>query len=472
MENSNLPAKPKSGFDRFFKISERGSSIVKELLGGLTIFLAMMYILPVNTQILGDSGLNAGAVFAATAIASAIASIIMGLIANYPIALAPGMGVNAFFTYTVCFGLGFEPAEALAAVLVSGLLFILISVTSARKKIINAIPKNLKLGVGVGIGFFIAFIGLKNAGLIVLNSSTLVSLGDLSNPAVLLGTAGIILVLILYSLKSKINRFAIIISMGTIALVGFILGLCGVDLMPAFDFSSGESVSNIKDTFGICFKALPKLLSNPKAYAIIFTFLFIDFFDTAGTLVAVGHDANLIDENGELINGEKALLADSIGTVTGAILGTSTVTSFVESTTGIQSGARTGLSAITVGFLFIISIFAFPVFSIFNSVVQINPISEEIVTYSPVTALALVMVGCLMFKQIAEIDFKDQTAVISAFIIIIFMILTYSISTGIAFGFIAYVILMLASGRAKEINPLMYVLSVLFVANFVVGVLI
>lgn len=467
MENQtfNSNVKEPSKFNKFFKISERGSSILKELLGGLTIFLAMMYILPVNSNMLAATGLKPGAVFAATAIAAGLTSIIMGLVANYPVALAPGMGVNAFFTYTVVLGLGIPAEEALAAVLISGFLFLVISLTGLRKKVINAIPRNMKLAVGVGIGFFIAFIGFKNAGVIVSDPATGVALGDFSNPAVLLGLFGIVLVLILGNIKSKINHFAIIISMAVVAVVGLILYYCDVPLMPHFAKSS-NSISDIKTTFGACFTALPKLLAKPEAYAVIFTFLFVDFFDTAGTLVAVGHDAGLIDEKGELKDGEKALFVDAVGTVLGATLGTSTVTSFVESTTGIQTGARTGLAPMVTGVLFLISLVAFPVFSIFDS----TTLDFE-VFYSPVTALALVMVGCLMFKQIAEIDFSDKTSLIAVFMTIIMMVLTYSIATGIAFGFITYVIVMLASRQAKKVNPVMYVLAGLFVVNFVVDVI-
>lgn len=446
----------------FFKIKERGSSFSKEILGGITIFLAMIYILPVNAGMLAGSE-NAplmpfAAVFAATAIAAGIASILMGLYANYPIGLASGMGVNAFFTYTVCYGLKFSWEEALAAVLISGVIFVVISLTNLRKKLINAIPRDLKLAIGAGIGFFIAFIGLRNAGIIVPSAVTGVELGNLSHPAVLLALFGIILAFILYARKSK---FAVIISIVATGAVGVLLGLLGVKFMPSYSAANLGSVSEISTTFGKAFSAIPSLLARPEAYAVIFTFLFVDFFDTAGTLVAVGHDAGMLDDEGQLIGDKKAFLADAIGTVTGAVLGTSTVTSFVESTTGIQSGARTGLSAVTVGVLFLLSLLIYPVFGFVSS------INDNGTFYSPVTAMALVLVGALMVKSLKEMNWDNIISVTSGFAAIIMMILTNSIADGIAFGVIVYVIMMLASKKHKEINVTMYVLTLLFIINYV-----
>ena len=452
--------------EKFFKIKERGSTITKEVLGGLTIFLAMVYVLPVNADMLSQTGMSFAAVFAATAIAAAVASIIMGLYANYPVGLASGMGVNAFFTYTVVFKLNFSWQEALAAVLVSGVLFLIISVTGLRRIVINAIPKNLKLAVGAGIGFFIAFIGLKNAGVITSAQGTFVELGNLAHPTVLLGLFGILLVFVLFAVNKKISRFAIIISIVVTGLVGVLLGLIFpglTDLMPAIGGSNLGGIADIKLTFGQAFSAIPSLLSNPLSYAIIFTFLFIDFFDTAGTLVAVGHDAGLLDQNGELIDGEKALLADATGTIVGAVLGTSTVTSYIESSTGIQSGARTGLSATVVGLLFIVSLIFYPLFSFVGSVMVAPG-----VFLSPVTSMALVFVGALMVGSLKDIDWKDPIVVSSTFLTIIVMVLSFSISEGIAFGFIFYVVMMLATPKRKEVSPVLYVLALLFVINFII----
>jgi AGZA family xanthine/uracil permease-like MFS transporter len=462
-QSPEMDEKKRNGFDRFFKISKRGSSLSKEIIGGVIIFLAMLYILPVNADLLAKSGLNYAGVFAATAISAGFASILMGAFANYPIALASGMGINAFFTYTAVLGLGFSPAECLAAVLVDGVLFIILSLTGLRKRVINAIPKNLKLAIGVGIGFFIAFVGFKDAGIIVSNNDTAVAIGDLSNPSVLLAVIGLVLALVLSTVKGKINHFAIIISMVTIAIIALILGLCGVDGMPTFDFTNffkgtfSEMGTGLKETVGQCFTGIGSLFRHPEAFGIIFSFTFVDFFDTCGTLVAVGHDANLFNENGELVDGEKALLVDAVGTVVGAVLGTSTVTSFAESTTGIEAGARTGLSACVAGVLFLLSLLIYPVFSIFTSIS---------------TSLALILVGCFMFKQIGEMDFNDTIGLFASFITIIMMILGYSIATGIAWGFITYTIMMLFGGRSKEVSPAMYVLSVLFILNFIVNIIV
>lgn len=454
-----------SKLDSFFKISERGSSLSKELLGGVTIFLAMVYILPVNAGLLSQTGMTFGAVFAATAISAAVASLIMGLLANYPIGLASGMGVNAFFTFTVVFGLGIPWQEALAAVLVSGLLFIIVSATGIRKMLIAAIPKDLKIAIGAGIGFFIAFIGLKSGGVIVAYEATGVALGNLAHPAVLLTLFGIVLALVLFAMK---NRFAVIIAIVATGVIGGILGLVGVEFMPSFVGGNLGSVTDIKDTFGQAFIALPSLLARPEAYAVIFTFLFVDFFDTAGTLVAVGHDAGLLDEEGNLIGEKKALLADAIGTVVGASLGTSTVTSYVESTTGIQSGARTGLTAVVVGILFLLSLLIYPLLGFVGGIDSgLVDSFGEIIYYSPVTAMALVLVGALMFKQVAELDWKDSVSITSGFIAIIMMILTYSIADGIAFGLITYVVMLIASKRYKELNWGMVIMSLLFIIHLV-----
>ncbi|WP_035345364.1 NCS2 family permease [Haploplasma modicum] len=451
----------KNKIESFFKIKERGSSISKEIIGGVTIFLAMLYILPVNAGMLAETGMPIAAVFAATAISAGIATILMGLLANYPIGLASGMGVNAFFTYTVVLGLGFSWEEALAAVLVSGVIFLVISFTNIRKKLINAIPKDLKLSIGAGIGFFVAFIGLKNAGIVVASPATGVAMGNLAHPAVLLGLFGIILVLVLSAMK---NKFAVIISIAVTGILGVILGLLGVDLMPSFGSESLGKVSDISLTFGKAFKAIPSLLSKPESYAVIFTFLFVDFFDTSGTLVAVGHDAGLLDSEGQLIGDKKAFLIDAIGTVTGSVLGTSTVTSFVESTTGIQSGSRTGLTAVTTGVLFLLSLLIYPLFGFANGI--FDPVTGLV--YSPVTSMALVLVGSLMISSLKDLDWENKVSVTSGFMTIVGMILFYSIADGIAFGIITYLVMMLASGKFKKVNLTVYILSALFIINLII----
>ena len=449
----------------FFKLEERGTKFSTEIVAGVTTFLAMAYILPVNSFMLNSAGVPLGGVFFATAVAAAIATLVMGFLANLPVALAPGMGLNAFFTYTLVFTYGLTWQASLAAVFVSGLLFFIISITGLRKMIINSIPAGLKFAVGAGIGFFITFIGLKNAGIIVSNPATYVGLGDFSHPAVLLAIFGIILVVILYSMC---NKFALILAIAGTAFVGMILGLLGIDLMPELDltnelFTLNNVFTGAGETFFAAFSGFGDLFKHPEVFGIIFTLLFVDFFDTAGTLMAVGNQAGLIDDEGEIIGSGKALLADSIGTMTGAILGTSNVTSYIESATGIEQGGRTGLTSVTVAILFLLSVFAYPFLSVVNGVY--DPALDMF--FSPVTAMALVMVGALMVGQLKEIDWNDKAIVIPAFLTIIFMLLTFSIAQGIAVGFVFYPIVMIAQGRAKEVNKMMYALGVLFILSFV-----
>lgn len=435
--------------EKFFKLKEKNTNVKTEIIAGITTFLAMAYILGVNPAILGDSGMDAHSVFIATAVSAGVASIIMGLVANYPVALAPGMGVNALFTYTVCLTMQFTWQAALAAVFISGLIFLLISVTGVRKLIINAIPKQLKLAIGAGIGFFIAFVGLKNAGIIIANESTFVGLGDFSEPTVLLSLVGILLTL---ALLCKKVPAAVFVGMLITAVIGIICGIAGMEGMPAmpeqwitFDFST--------ETVGAFASGFSDLFANPgAAFVAIFSFLFVDFFDTAGTLVAVGNRTGLVNEEGELENVERALLADSIGTVVGAAMGTSTVTSFVESTSGVEVGGRSGLTAITTGILFFIS-------------VLFAPVVLAAVT-NAVTAPALVVVGILMAQQLGGIDWDDFVSAASGFVTIIVMILGYSISNGIALGFITYALTMTASGKVKKVSPIIWILVVIFVLYF------
>ena len=434
--------------EKFFKLKEKGTSVKTEILAGLTTFLAMAYILGVNPIILGDAGMDQGSVFMATAISAAFASIVMGLVANYPVALAAGMGVNALFSYTVCLGMGYSWQAALCAVFVSGVIFVLISVTGIRQMIINAIPIQLKLAIGSGIGFFIAFVGLKNAGIIVSNSSTAVGIGNLTDPAVLLAVVGL---LVTIALVIKNVPAAVFVGMVITAILGIIGGMMGLANMPSLptDFTlnlSMQGAGAFMDGFG-------ELFSNPMAaFVIIFSFLFVDFFDTAGTLISIGNRIGLVNEKGELENAEKALMADAIGTVFGAAIGTSTVTSFVESSSGVGVGGRTGLTAVTTGVLFLLSIL-------------ISPIILSAVT-NAVTAPALIVVGVMMAQQLKGIDWDDMVYATSAFITILMMVLMYSISNGIACGFIVYTVGMCAAGRIKQIHPTVWVLMVIFIIYF------
>ncbi len=437
--------------EKLFHLKENGTSVRTEVIAGITTFLAMAYVLGVNPSILGDSGMDTQSVFMATAISAAVASILMGVLANYPIGLASGMGVNALFSYTVVLTMGYSWQAALAAVFISGVIFVLISVTGLRQMIINAIPQQLKLAIGAGIGFFIAFIGLKNAGIVVGDSSTYVALGDFSDPTVLLAIFGI---LVTIALVIKKVPSAVFIGMVITAVVGIICGLAGIEGMPTLPsniISTDFSIS----TVGSFTKGFSELLSNPTdCVVIIFSFLFVDFFDTAGTLISVANSTNLVDEEGNLKNGEKALLADAIGTVIGAILGTSTVTSYVESTSGVEAGGRTGLTACTTGVCFLISIL-------------FSPLILSCVTYA-VTAPALVVVGIMMAQQLSGIHWDDMIFAASGFVTIIIMILGYSIANGIALGFIVYAVAMIASGKAKEISPIIWCLMVIFVLYFAI----
>jgi AGZA family xanthine/uracil permease-like MFS transporter len=372
----------------------------------------------------------------------------MGLIANYPVALASGMGVNALFAYTVCGQMGMSWQAALAAVFISGLIFVVISVTGIRKMIIDAIPVQLKLAIGAGIGFFIAFVGFKNAGIIVANPSTFVGLGNFTDPTVLLAVVGL---LITIGLVVKRVPAAVFVSMVITAVIGIICGAFGIDGMPALPESWAMNFD--MSTVGAFTSGFGELFANPmNAIVIIFSFLFVDFFDTAGTLVAIGNEIGLVNSKGELEGAEQALLADSIGTVFGAVLGTSTVTSFVESTSGVGVGGRTGLTAVTAGVLFALSVF-------------ISPILLSAIT-NAVTAPALIIVGVMMAQQLKGIEWDNMIYAVSAFVTVIAMVLTYSISNGIAFGFIAYAVSMIAARKTKEVHITVWVLLVIFVLYF------
>ena len=434
--------------EKLFKLSSHKTTVKTEILAGLTTFLAMAYILAVNPGMLSATGMPVQSVFLATAIASGVASILMGVLANYPVSLAPGMGVNAFFTYTVCMQFGYSWEAALAAVFVSGIVFIIISVTGLRKMIINAIPQQLKLAIGAGIGFFIAFIGMKNAGIIVANESTFVALGNLTDPVVLLAIFGLALTLILIAKKVTAAVFWGLI--GT-AVIGVLAGLCGIANMPQLP-SSIMQFNFEMPTLGAFMSGFGELFAHKDFIVVIFSFLFVDFFDTAGTLVAVANRAGLVNEKGELENIERALLSDSVGTCVGAVLGTSTVTSFVESTSGVEVGGRTGLTAVTTGILFLLSIVFFPLLSVVTSAV---------------TAPALIVVGILMAQQLGGIDWDNFIYASTGFMAIIMMILCYSISDGIALGFITYGAVMLGSGKAKEVRPIIWILDLVFMLYFI-----
>ena len=466
----NLEKTKKINFlDRYFHISERGSTIGRELIGGLIVFLAMIYILPVNTNILSTGmGISSGAVFAATAICSAVCTIFMGIFAKFPVALSAGMGMNTFIAFTVCGILGYTWGEALTLIVIAGILFFILTLTPLREKIINAIPKSLKLIISAGLGAFICFVGLKMGGIIQADSGTFVKLGNLTSPTVLLTLFGILLVLFLLNFKNPtIKKLAIVIAMAATAIIGVILGLLNVEVMPTFSTNNLGNISEIKETFGTCFKVENlKVLGDFRSYAIIFSLIFVNLFDTTATLLAVGKDAKILDENGQMIGGKKAMLADAGGAIICGILGTSTVTSFAESTIGVESGARTGLCSTFTGILFGLTLLIYPAFSIFA------PVQIGADSLTPITSLALVALGAMMFSNLKEIDWDDKIIVFTGFISIILMILCYSISDGLGFGIIAYCIMMLGAGRGKEVHPLIYGIGCFYVLNFALSAII
>lgn len=453
--------------DGFFKVSERGSTFSKELIGGIIVFFCMLYILPVNTSILTSTGISAGAVFAATAICSGICSILMGVLANFPVALSAGMGMNAYLAFTVCGSLGYSWQEGLSVVIISGVLFFIMTMTPIRRWIIDAIPKSLKYAISAGLGAFICFVGLKMGGIITSDMSTFVALNSFDptggNAYVLLALGGILLVFALMAVPNKlVKKLAILIAMVVTAIAGLIMGACGLENMPSFEANTG-AITDISQTFLAGFGSIGTILAKPQTYAIIFSFIFVNLFDTTATLIAVGEQVGIVDkESGKMVGGKKAMIADATGALIAGAFGTSPVTSFAESTVGVESGARTGISAMVTGLLFLLSLAIFPVFNVFAGI----PVGAD--TFTPVSSLALVAVGALMFIHLKDIEWDDKVLVFSSFITFIMMLLTYSISNGIALGIIFYCLMMLASGKGKTLSPVLYVLGVVFIASFVI----
>lgn len=455
--------------EKFFKLKENGTDVKTEILAGITTFMTMAYILAVNPSILAATGMDQGAVFTATALASLIGTLFMAIFANYPFALAPGMGLNAYFAYSVVLGMGYKWEVALTAVFIEGIIFIILSLTNVREAIFNAIPMNLKSAVSVGIGLFIAFIGLQNAN-IVIGGATLVELFSIdgynqvngveasfsdAGITVLLAVIGVIITAILVVKNVKGNiLWGILITwiLGIICQISGIyvpnaeLGFYG--LLP--DFSSGLSVPSIAPVFG---KLDFSGIFSANFIVVIFAFLFVDMFDTIGTLIGVSSKADMLDENGKLPNIRGALLADAVATTAGAVLGTTTTTTFVESASGVSEGGRTGLTSVTTAILFGLSLFLSPIFLAIPSFA---------------TAPALIVVGFFMLTNVVNIDFQDVSEAIPCYICIVAMPFFYSISEGIAMGVISYVVLNLVTGKFKEkkISALMYVLAILFVLKY------
>ena len=447
--------------EKMFKLKENNTSFKTEVIAGLTTFMAMAYILAVNPQILSTTGMNSDAILLSTALASFIGSMAMALLANYPFALAPGMGINAYMAFTVCGSMGYSWEIALLAVFIEGLIFIVLSLTNVREAIFNAIPLGLKKGVSAGIGLFIAFIGLQGANLVVNDDSTLLTyvkfVGNFHTIGIsaLLALIGLFITVILHIKKAKGPILTGILFTWILGMICQAIGLYVPDnqsffsLYPSFhmvDFTA------LGDTFGKCFTADFSGVDFLNFIVVLFAFLFMDIFETLGTLIGVSTKANMLDEDGKLPRIRPALLADAIATSVGAVLGTSTTTTYVESSAGVATGGRTGLSSVVTGLLFLLAIFFAPIFTAIPSFA---------------TAPALIFVGFLMVSSIISIDFEDLTEAVPAYLAMLAMPLMYSISEGIALGVISYVIINVCCGKAKKVKPLMYVLAVLFVLKYI-----
>jgi adenine/guanine/hypoxanthine permease len=427
-------------FEKYFKLKENRTTVKTEVLAGITTFMTMAYILAVNPDILSATGMDKNALFTATALSAMVATLVMALVAKLPFALAPGMGLNAFFAFTVVLGMGYSWQFALTAVFLEGIIFLVLTAFNIRELIVNAIPISMKHAVSVGIGLFIAFIGLQNAGVIINNDATLVGLGDMGSPAVLIALGGIVLTAVLLSLKVK----------GALLIGIFVATVAGIP-MGVTHLPEGHLVDAPPSLSPIFFKMDFSKVLTFDMLIVLFTFLFVDMFDTVGTLVGVSSKAGMLDKKGRVPRVKQALFADAVGTTAGAIFGTSTVTTYVESASGVAEGGRTGLTSLTVAVLFLVALFFAPLFTMVPGAA---------------TAPALVLVGFFMMSPILNINFNDFTDSIPAFITIIIMPLTYSIAEGIVFGMLSYVFLKVLTGKFKDISVVMVILSMLFILKF------
>lgn len=439
-----------SKLDSFFKLSEKKTNFKTEVLAGTTTFITMAYILFVNPSILSIAGMDFNSVFMATAISAAIGTLIMGLYANLPFAQAPGMGLNAFFTFAVVLTLGYTWQQALGIVFISGIVFIILTVTGARKAIVEAIPISLKHAIGGGIGLFIALIGFKNAKIVVGSEATLLTFGSFSDSGVILALIGLV---IMGALMARKQKGAILIGIMLTTLIGIPLGVTNLDLINNFSFDMSPTFLQL-DLMGLLTAGEKGLLGTLlSVITIIISFSLVDMFDTLGTLIGTGAKAKMLDEKGNLPNMNKALLADAVATSFGALLGTSTVTTYVESAAGVSEGGKTGLTSVTTGILFIFSIFVAPI---------------ALMVPAQATAPALIIVGILMMGTLKEIDFENFEEAMPAFFTLVLMAFSFSIANGIAAGIVFYCIIKLFVGKYKEIHPTMYILAILFILKFTV----
>ena len=424
--------------EKLFGFNPRETRVRTEILAGITTFLTMAYILAVNPNILSATGMDKGALFTTTVVASAFATLLMAVYAKLPFGLAPGMGLNAFFAYTVCLTLGYTWQFALTAVLLEGIIFILLTVTNLREKIVDALPLTLRNAIGAGIGLFIAFIGLQNAGIIVNNDATLLSLGDITSGSALLGIIGLLVTSILMIKKV---RGALLIGILLTTIIGIPMGQTHLDGV----FSTPPSMAPIFCQFQW------EHIFTKEMVIVVFTFLFVDMFDTIGTLVGVTTKAGMVTKDGKIPHLKQAFLVDAVGTTAGAVLGTSTITTFVESASGVGEGGRSGLTAFVTAVCFLLALFLAPFF---------------LAVPGAATAPVLILVGLMMMSSVKKVDFMDYSEAIPAFICIIFMPLAYSISDGIVLGMISYVLINLLCGHTRKLTPAMYILAVIFVFKF------
>lgn len=448
--------------EKMFKLKENNTNVKTEVVAGITTFMTMAYILAVNPSLLSASGMDETAVLMATCIASFVGTLAMALLANYPFALAPGMGLNAYFAFTVCGSMGYDWKVALMAVFIEGIIFIVLSLTKVREAIFNAIPGSLKKGVGAGIGLFIAFIGMQGCYLVVDNESTLLSYCDFAGNwhtqgiCAVLALIGLIITTVLYVKNVKGSILIGILATWVLGMLCQVTGIYQVDVENGFyslyptlamtDFSA------IGKTFGQCFAADFSGVGIFNFIVVLLSFLFVDMFDTIGTLIGVSDKAGFLDKDEKLPRIKQALLADAIATTAGAVIGTSTTTTYVESSAGVGAGAKTGLSSVVTGLMFLLAIFFAPIFTAIPGFA---------------TAPALIFVGFLMVSAVLKIDFSDLTESVPAYLCMLSMPLMYSISEGIAIGVISYVVINLICGKAKKITPLMYILAVLFVCKYI-----
>ncbi len=424
----------------YFKLDENKTDVRTEVLAGITTFLTMAYIIFVNPDILGAAGMDKGAVFVATCLAAAGATLLMGLYANYPIALAPGMGLNAYFAFGVVGGMGVKWEVALGAVFISGFLFLVLTVTKVREWIINSIPRALKLSISAGIGLFLAIIALKNAGLIVENKATLVGIGNLKSPTTLLACVGFF---VMVGLDAMRVRGAIMIAILGVTAIGIIFG-----------YSPFNGIASMPPSLAPTFLKMDVAGAlSLGLVAVVFAFLFVDLFDNAGTLIGLAHRAGFLDKEGKLPRIRQALMTDSVAAMGGAVLGTSTTTSYIESAAGIKEGGRTGLTAVTVAVCFLLALF-------------LAPLATTVPAYA--TAPALFFVACLMARGLAELDWEDVTEYAPGVVTAVSMPLTFSIAHGIAFGFISYAAIKIAAGRFQEVSPVVGILAILFIVKFAI----